>query len=142
MHKSGLILPQIKETTIKTHRFMEKNMVLTEKRSRGLDMKEMASLASRQLAQGMEKAMERLQRHYDHVLDKPSGRMALASVLLLPLLLIVKEGNLIHNFAGLAYALILCRAAHTGRGKRFVGQLYDDVEGLTEKILNNNTNQE
>lgn len=59
----------------------------------------------------------------------------IAFVLLLPLVLIFNGGALIYNFVGLAYLLILWKAAHTAKGKRFVNELYNYTEFLTDKYL-------
>ena len=59
----------------------------------------------------------------------------IAFVLLLPLVLIFNGGALGYNLAGLAYALVLWKAAHTATGKRFVNELYNYTEFLTDKYL-------
>lgn len=59
----------------------------------------------------------------------------LAFVLLLPLVFIFNGGALIYNFAGLFYAAILWKAAHTDKGKKFINDLYKYTEFLTKKYL-------
>lgn len=59
----------------------------------------------------------------------------IAFVLLLPLLLIFNGGALVYNLAGLAYTLVLWKAAHTDKGKKFVNELYNYTEFLTNKYL-------
>lgn len=57
-----------------------------------------------------------------------------AFILLLPLLLIFNGGQLTWNLAGLVYAFVLYRLANTAKGKKFVNDLYEYTEYLTNKI--------
>lgn len=57
-----------------------------------------------------------------------------AFILLLPLFLIFNDGQLTWNLAGLVYALVLYRIANTAKGKKFVNDLYEYTEYLTNKI--------
>lgn len=59
----------------------------------------------------------------------------IAFSLLLPLVLIFNGGALIYNFVGLAYLLILWKAAHTHKGKKFINELYEYSEYLNDKIF-------
>ena len=61
-------------------------------------------------------------------------KFIIAFALLLPLALIVGEGALIYNIVGIAYALVLYRLAHTAKGKKFVNDLSEYTEFLTNKI--------
>lgn len=56
-------------------------------------------------------------------------------VLLLPLVLVFSGGALVYNLAGLAYAAILWKAAHTTKGKAFINKVYNYTEFLTDKYL-------
>lgn len=57
-----------------------------------------------------------------------------AFILLLPLFLIFNDGQLTWNIAGLVYAFVLYRLANTAKGKKFVNDLYEYTEYLTNKI--------
>lgn len=61
-------------------------------------------------------------------------KFIIAFALMLPLVLIAGGGALIYNIAGLAYALMLYRLAQTAKGKKFVNDLYEYTEFLTNKI--------
>lgn len=68
-------------------------------------------------------------------------KLILSCFIFLPLLLIVNDGNVFFNLVGVAYAVSLFFASRTGYGKKFVDELHDYVDRLTDRILKDNINQ-